>query len=451
MESVDIVERAKRSGIRLVRFLWCDNGGIIRGKSTHVGSLAQRLQNGIGITPAMQAMNMLDQLQPVEGFTAVGEVCMLPDPKTFVVLPYAPHTAAMLCDLVTLAGQPWPACQRTFLRRVVNAALDQGIRVQAAFEPEWSLARRADDGYVPADSSLCFSSIGFSTAAAVIDEVVAALESQGIDVEQYYPELGHGQQELSIRHAEPIRAADNHILYRETVRNVVATQGFLASFAPKPWRDQAGNGCHLHLSAWDLAAGTNLFFDARDAYHLSDLGYRFIGGVLHHLPALLALTCPSYNSYRRLQPGSWSGAYVCFGPHNREAAIRIVNGTRASQEATIHLELKSCDSSCNPYLALGGVIAAGLDGVARNLRPSEGQLVHVDPATLSEAERQQRGIARLPLRLNEALDALEQDEVLMNALGPELARAYLAVRRSEWRAFSQADEHFELVQHFYKY
>src|SRR5918992_847280 len=154
---------ARRAGIRLVRFLYTDNGGITRGKATHIDGLAKRLTDGIGLTVAMQAMNMLDQLQPVEGLGPVGEIRLVPDPHTFTVLPYAPHTAAMTTDMCTLAGAPWEACPRGFLKRQIAACAAAGLSVRAAFECEFTLAvRRPDGGFAPLDESLCFSTVGMT-------------------------------------------------------------------------------------------------------------------------------------------------------------------------------------------------------------------------------------------------------------------------------------------------
>jgi glutamine synthetase len=288
-----------------------------------------------------------------------------------------------------------------------------------------------------------------ATAAEFMDDVVGCLEAQGIAVEQYYPELGHGQQELSIRHAPAMDAVDNHLRLRETVRNVAARHGFVASLAPKPFPDQAGNGAHVHFSLWDRDGGRNLFFDAGDRLQLSRTGYQFIGGVLAHLPALLALTCPSVNSYRRLGPQRWSSAFTCYGPDNREAAVRVASPFQGREMSSINLELKASDCSSNPYLALGSLIAAGLDGIRRGLDPGEPLLV--DPATLDPAEREQRGIHRFPGDLGAALAALAQDEVLMGALGDLLSRSFLAVKRSEVAAFAAGDEEFELRHHFSKF
>lgn len=454
LDTTAVIHRAEEAGVRQIRFLYCDNGGIIRGKAAGRNSLRERMSGGIGLAVAMQAMNSLDQLQPIEGLGMVGEVRLVPDPRTFRVLPYTPHTAALLCDLVELDGTPWSICPRTFLRhQLENAHGEFGLTIMAAFEPEWTLARRTQDGsYTAIDDSLGFSTIGMTTPATLIDEIVAALEAQNLRVEQYLSELGHGQQEISIGPASALEAADNQLVYRETVRSVAWNQGLIASFAPKPFSTQPGNGSHLHLSAWAGDRGDmNLFYDRSDQYSLSQMGYYFIGGILAHLPALVALTCPTVNSYRRLKPGNWATAYSCYGPDNREAAVRIVSPLRGKESDTSNLEIRACDNTCNPYLALGGIIAAGLDGVRRKLHPGEDLKVLIDPNTLPADEREARGITRLPENLSLALDALEKDTLLTEALGSHLTRAYVAVKRSEVEAYAQKSEFFEIDQHFYKY
>ena len=171
--------------------------------------------------------------------------------------------------------------------------------------------------------------------------------------------------------------------------------------------------------------------------------------MLAHLPGLCGLTAPSFNSYHRIVPGYWAGAFTCWGFDNREAPVRVASPFRGAEEASTNAELKACDSSGNPYLSLGGLIAAGLDGIERELEPPEP--VDVDPAALSEAERVRRGIKPVPATQAEALAALAGDHVLTEALGPVLTEAYLAVRRSEWAAYSAGDAAFEQQGHFEKY
>ena len=462
--AADAVRKALRKAdsneLELVRFMYADHGGIIRGKSVARQFLPERMVSGIGHAVAMMAMSMLDSLQPVDGMGPVGEVRIVPDPDTLVPLPYAPGAGAMLADLVRPDGQPWEACARTFLKQAIAGLAAEGYALTAAFEPEFTLGRRERDPsggldrLVPVDDSLCYSLTGFHLSHDFVMDLVAALRAQSLQVEHYYPELGHGQQEMTIRYAPALRAADNHVLYRETVRGVSFRHGLWATLAPKPIPDQAGNGTHLHVSLTDIAADgtpgpTPVFADPADAYGLSQTGYYFIGGLLAHLPALLALTCGSVNSYRRLQPQFWSSAYAVWGMENREAAVRICALLRGDTTSSVNLELKPSDSSANPYLALGAVIHAGLDGIRGKISP--GRPVNVDPATLSGPEASELGVRRLPDSLSAALDALEADELLMNALVPLRATAYLAVKRSEAAAFAEHDAAWECFHHFTKF
>jgi glutamine synthetase len=443
------VRQADEAGLRLVRFLWCGNDGTVRAKASAMAGLEGRIRSGIGLTVAMQAMNALDQLQPVEGMGPVGEVRLLPDPATFRLLPYAPHVGALICDHVQLDGEPAPECQRCFLKRMDARLAEPGARLEVAFENEFSLAVQRDGQFLPIDSGLCFSTISATAAQDYVDDLVAALDEQGIGLEQYYSELGHGQHEISTPHRPALEAADEQLLVRETIRGVAARHGLIASLAPKPWPENAGNGCHIHFSLWDGDGSRNRFHDASAPDRLSTEGRSFIAGVLEHLPGLCGLTAPSFSSYHRIVPQFWAGAFVCWGHDNREAPVRVPSVFWGMEEASTNAELKAADASSNPYLAVGGVIAAGLDGLERGLEPPEP--VEVDPATIDEKEREARGIVRLPQTQQEALDALEADEVLTGALGPVLAGSYLTVRRSEWEAYSAGDAAFEQQGHFLKY
>jgi glutamine synthetase len=449
VDAAEVVRRADEAGLRLVRFLWCGNDGTVRAKASSLRGLENRIRTGIGLTVAMQAMNGLDQLQPVEGMGPVGEIRLVPDPATFRVLPYAPRLGAMLVDHVELDGEPAPVCQRSFLKRMEARLAERGAALEVAFENEFSLATVVDGQVVPIDSGLCFSTISATAAQDYVDELAAALEEQAIGLEQYYSELGHGQHEISTPHAPALRAADEQLLVRETIRGVAARHGLVASLAPKPWPDNAGNGGHIHFSLWDADGSRNRFHDSGAADGLSGEARSFVAGVLEHLPGLCGLTAPSFNSYRRIVPQYWAGAFVCWGHDNREAPLRVPSVFWGMEEASTNVELKAADASSNPWLAIGGLIAAGLDGLERGLEPPEP--VEVDPATLGEEERERLGIAAMPSSQVEALDALAGDGVLMDALGPVLAESYLAVRRSEWAAYSEGDEAFEQQGHFSKY
>jgi len=213
----------------------------------------------------------------------------------------------------------------------------------------------------------------------------------------------------------------------ETIRGVAHRMGLEVTMAPKPYLDQAGNGHHLHVSLYSLEDDTPALFDASGA--LSGAGSGFVAGILEHLPAVMAFTTPSPNSYQRIAPGMWSSAFACYGPDNREAALRIASPVAGVESATANVELKPMDVTANPYLALAAVLATGMDGMDRDLDP--GEPTTVDPATLSEGERASRGIYPLPASLDESLDALERDEVLIEALGEQLVRTHVAVGRAQ--------------------
>lgn len=444
-----VIEETKRADLRLVRFLYCDYGSVVRGKATHADHIRHRLNEGIALVTGQIAMNALDDLQAIEGMTAVGEVRIVPDPESFRILPYVPQTASMMSELQLLNGTPWDACPRSFLKRMIARAAGRSIRVETVFENEFFLARPQEGVWVPADQSRCFSTAGMDLQANFTIDLIGALAAQAISLEQALPEYGHGQQEISIRHSEALQAADDQIRVRETAKNIARKHEMKATFAAKPWPDQIGSGAHCHLSIWDTTNGENLFFDPGKPYGLSDLGRNWVGGILEHLPALVAITCPTVNSYRRLQPHAWASSYVCWGFDNREAAVRVPSSFRGRERATTNIELKTVDSTNNPYLAIGAIIAAGLDGIERHLDP--GPALDVDPGLLSDRERAQRDMARLPTSLEEALDNLEKDTVLLDALGQTLATAYITVRQSEASAYGKMPIEQEYREHFERF
>jgi glutamine synthetase len=377
----------------------------------------------------------------------VGEIRLMPDPTTFNVLPYSPREGRLLCDMQTLDGRPWDLCPRTFLKDMAARAEEHGLRIEAAFEYEFYLARDVDGQYVPADDSLCFASDGMDRQAGVIGAILDALDQQGLEPRQYYPELGPAQQELSINHAPVLQAADRQIAVRETVRGVSLQHGLVASFAPKPFANQAGSGCHVHLSFWE--GDRNAMYDPSGRLGLSARAQAFVAGVLAHLPGLLALTCPSVNSYLRLAPNMWSSAYTCWGPDNREAAVRVASPFRGREAASTNIEIKAVDASANPYLALGGLIAAGLDGLERQLDP--GEPLASNPEDLSASKRERRGIRRFPTTLHDALVELERDEVLIGALGDARAHEYIGVRRAEWQDLAEQPPERQIATYFRRY
>ncbi len=306
--SEDLVRRAEAAGTRIVRFLFCDYSGLVHAKAVHVSLLERKLREGIGSTLAQTALNVRDELIDIPEMPPVGEVRMVPDPATYTELPWAPGVAAVMCDLIARDRTPWFACTRSFLKRQVAAAAERGISVGATFELEFYLAHGAPDGdLLPLPRQTVYSTIGLDEHQPVMSAIVDALDARGVPVEGVINEYGAAQQELSVAPADPVAAADTEITVRDTVRGVALQHGYRASFAPKPFLDQIGSGGHLHLSLW--RDGRNVFHDPDAENGLSRAGRAFVAGLLEHLPGLLGVTCPSVNSYQRLQPDSWSGVH----------------------------------------------------------------------------------------------------------------------------------------------
>jgi len=444
-----VIDKATTAGVKLVRFLFSDTNGCVRGKCSSIATTARRFASGIGIARGTMAQNLLDQLQGDSGYGASGEVRLMPDLATFRLLPYTAASALVLCDLKETNGDSFAGCPRSFLKRQIQAAADLGFKISAAFEPEFMLGTSEAGEFKAIDKGLCFSSQSMNAADRFISRFYDCLERQNLEVEQYYPELAAGQHELSIKPAEALTAADNLLVYRETAYGVALELGLTATFIPKRTAEEAGNGCHLHLSLWN-EAGENLFYDQSAAQfgYLSETGRQFVAGVLSHMKALIAITCPSFNSYRRLKPRSWSSAYTCWGIDNREAAVRIPSLYCGEESQSCNMELKPCDATANPYLALGAVIACGLDGIRRKMNAPPA--VQGDPADLSDEEMKAFQVERLPQSLNAALTELEADLYLFKELGAELVNTYIVVKFSEVLAFSD-DEAFEYSTHLLRY
>ena len=438
----EIKQKLKDAGIKFVRILWCDNANVIRAKAAHIDFLEDYIKNGVGITVAQQALPvMYDAVVADTGLGPVGEVRLMPDWSTLTLLPYAEGHAQVLSDMVVSeTGKVWELCPRGFLRRQVKKLAEKGLDIRAAFENEFFLLRRNAEGTLePGDDSVFSATGAMNIHCAFINDLADALIAQGVSVEGYYPESGPGQQEVIIRYTDAIQSADHQIIYRETARGVANQHGVIASFLPKIFEDKAGSGCHINFSLWRKEK--NVSGDTEQPNGISREAGAFVAGVLEHLPALAAVTIPSKTSYRRIRPHFWAGAFRAWGHQNREAAVRVCKnpeGTRANR-----FEFKTADATANPYMALGSLIAAGLDGIQRRLDlPEE---VTVDPGLIPESERRAKGIDLLPQNLGEALDALGEDEVLLEAMGGTMAKAFLAVRHSEWKALKDLDLNEEVA------
>jgi len=438
----EVLQRAAAEDVELIRIVFVNNSGVPRGRVVDRETLPDVLDGGTNVTHAMQSFNALDRLAPEGRYGPAGEVRVVPDPDTFTVLPYDERAGLLLAELHDLHGEPWAAGPRARLRSYLDELAADGYEPALGYESEFYYRRETADGEtVPFGDSTCFSTEGMRRAHDVILDTVDALKAQGMGLAAYYPEYGPGQQELVVDHDTGVAAADDAVRFAETVRAVAADHGLDATFRPKPVPELPGSGRHLHLSLW--RDGENVLHDAGGdgPYPLSDEGRAFVGGLLAHAPALVAITAPTVESYDRLAPGMWASAYVCWGEDNREAVVRVPSVDGSAPEATTRVEFKPADNTANPYLAQLALVAAGLDGIERGLDP--GEPLNRDPGALTDHERAARGIERLPTTLAEALDALEADDVIAAAMGEELFGSYLEVKRSEWELSTDEDGEWE--------
>jgi len=405
-----------------VRFVFVDHAGIPKAKAVHRDGFEGRARAGVGLAKGVMALDPSGALHPESGLSPVGECRLIPDLSTLTTLPFARAQAMVSCDMTEPdAATPWEGCPRSALKRVLGQLAQRGYRSVASYEAEFYVW----DSEGPLDRTPYAGSYALSTAAEFVAELARALEQMGIRPEQCHAEVGQGNLELSVGEDEAVAAADKRVMVLETIRGVANRMGLETTMAPKPYLEGAGNGHHLHVSLYEDEAP--VLFDVSGA--LSSPGSGFVAGLLEHLPAIMAFTAPSPNSYQRLAPGMWASAYAAYGLDNREAAVRLASPAAGRESATANVELKPVDVTSNPYLALAAVLAAGMDGIERGLDPGEPTMV--DPATLSDEERVSKGIRPLPASPDEALDALEDDSALKEALGEPLVRTHVAVGRAQ--------------------
>ena len=426
-----IVPDLAARGVVAVATSFVDNSGISRVKSVPLDRLPALAAWGVGFSTAFDYFRFDDWVAAPPGGTApVGDQRIVPDLDRLVVLSAQPGWAWAPGDRFAQTGEPYELDSRLLLSRLVDDLATRRISVLSAIEIEWVVSLAGDE-YVPGAIGPAYGLARLTNASDYSRDVLVALAEQGVAVEQFHPEYADGQLELSIAPESPVYAADTSVLVRSTIRAVGVRHGLRTSFSPKVDAAGVGNGGHVHLSLG--RDERNLMAGGSGNFGLTDEATGFAGGILEHLSALLAIGAPSVASYLRLVPQHWAGAYACWGLENREAALRMVTGSRGSEDWAANLEVKCFDLHANPYLMLAGLLAAGTEGLDRGAHLPDP--VDVDPAALGEEALAARGITRLPTSLRESTDAFATDGVLGSAFGPRLVVAILAVRESELELF----------------
>jgi glutamine synthetase len=427
--------KLREHGVRGVVLSYVDTAGITRIKTVPTARLARAARWGVGMSTVFDVFLANDLMtSTAELGSPDGDLRLVPDLDRLVALAGQPGWAWAPVDRYTQDGEVWAACQRSFARAMVGRAAEAGLSFTMAIEVEWAIGRGDAEQFVPACTGPAYGMTRLIELSDYARDVLAALEDQGIEVDQLHPEYSDGQFEVSVAARDPLGAADDSVLVRQTIRAVSQRHGLRTSFAPSVVAGHVGNGGHVHLSA--RRDGRNLFTGGPGPHGLTAEAEALAAGILDLLPALLGIGAPTVASYLRLVPSHWAGAYSCWGHETREAALRLVTGNAGLAESAANLEVKSVDLAANPYLLVGVLIAAALDGVRRagTLPPP----VTGDPARFTAAELAERGIRRLPTTLDEATEALAAAGVLRTAMGDMLTDAVLAVRRAEAERFRDA-------------
>lgn len=425
----EVIERANEDDVKFISLQFTDVTGTVKSVDIPVGRLAIALEDGIWFDGSS-----------VEGFARIQESDMrlVPDADTYSVLPWSQperRRARIFCDIYTPDGTPFPGDPRGALKRVLARLDERGWKFNVGAEPEFFLLRRNGPDQihpVPHDVGGYFDFSASDEAQRVRAQLMLALDSMGLEVEMGHHEVALGQHEIDFRFSDALRAADNVATLKYTIRALAAQQGLVATFMPKPIYGINGSGMHTHQSIFD-ADGGNLFFSPEDPFRLSKVAYGFMAGQLEHARALAAVVAPTVNSYKRIVPGYEAPVYVCWAQINRSAMIRIPSHTQG-RDASTRAELRFPDPSCNPYLAFASMLAAGLDGINRELACPP-PVNNMNIFEMTDAELQAEGIQQLPGSLAEALKELEVDEVIKSALGSELYAAFTRAKWAEWDAY----------------
>ncbi|MGW2886164.1 glutamine synthetase [Streptomyces griseoruber] len=419
------------AGVHGIVLSYVDTAGVGRVKTVPATGLASAVAWGVGMSPVFDTFLANDHIVTTDVLGSPdGDLRLYPDLDRLVALAGQPGWAWAPVDRLTQDGERHPGCSRTFLRRIVaDAARDHDLAFRAAIEIEWTVGLDSAPAgeFVPATTGPAYGATRMVELSEYAADLLAACEAQGVTVDQIHPEYAPGQFEISVGALDPVAAADRSVLVRQTIRAVARRHGLRVSFSPAVAAEGVGNGGHVHLSAW--RDGRNLHSGGERRHGLTAEAESFAAGVLARLPALTAVTAPSPASYLRLRPSQWAGVFTAWGLETRESALRLVRGTTGRRGEQANLEVKPVDLAANPYLLLGCLIAAGLDGLAaRAALPEE---ITGDPARLAAEEAAAKGVRRLPTSLARAVEEFRADAVLRAALGPVLADAVTAVRQGE--------------------
>lgn len=428
-----VLRKARDMGVKFIRLWFTDILGSLKNVAITIEELEEALEEGVGFDGSA-----------VEGFTREEESDMIamPDPNTFAILPWRPKenaVARMICDIVKPGGKPFEGDPRYILKKNLKEAASLGYTYYVGPELEHFYFKSADNPE-PLDTGGYFDMTPLDLATDLRRETILAMEELGVGVELSHHEAAPSQHEIDFRYADALTMADSLMTYRLVVKEIALKHGVYATFMPKPLTGQNGSGMHVNISLFK--GDKNAFFDPKGQHGLSEVGKRFLAGILAHAREFTVVTNQWVNSYKRLMPGYEAPVYVTWAYTNRSDMVRIPTN-KPGKESAFRIELRSPDPACNPYLAFAVILAAGLEGLKSKKPLTLPPPADTNVSRLSNEERQKRGIQSLPRDLGEAIEIAEKSELLRKAFGEHLFTSFIENKKIEWEQYRSVVTDFE--------
>jgi glutamine synthetase len=456
-------ESLEKQGVRYCFSSFVDAHGVAKGKAVPIDHFDRMMRGSELFTGA--ALDGLGQ-GPHDD-----ELAVHPEPGAIVQLPWQPEVA-WAPGFLKYHGEPWPMCSRTVLQRQIDRAAKLGLQFNLGIECEVYIVRRNGSRIEPNnpfdnvpkaayDVQLTLENYGF------LDECVSAMNALGWEVHSFDHEDANGQFEFDFAYADVMTMADRFVLWRLMMKEIARKYGWEATFMPKPYANRTGSGAHFNMSLSDTKTGRNVCGDAKDprGCGISKIGYQFLGGIKKHAAAAVAVTCPTVNSYKRLiKSGSmtgytWAPVFISYGNNNRTHMLRIpklrpeIEGKASAHHgvylSAARLECRAVDPCVNPYVGAAMVLAAGLDGIEKNLDP--GDPIELNMYELSQKDLDKMGVKSLPSTLLHAIEAFAADPLSRDVMGDDLYRSYIDLKTKEWWNYHNAISEWEIDNYLTKY
>ena len=437
----DVYRFVKEKNVNFIRLQFTDIFGMIKNVEIPISQLEKALDN-----------KMMFDGSSIEGFVRIEEsdMYLVPDLDTWMVFPWPSgtgHVARLICDVHLANGEPFSGDPRGNLKRIIAEMKELGFTdFNLGPEPEFFLFK-LDANKQPTmelnDHGDYFDLAPMDLGENCRRDIVLELEELGFEVEASHHEAAPGQHEIDFKYADVLTACDNIQTFKLVVKTIARKHGLHATFMPKPLYGVSGSGMHCNVSLFK--DGENVFFDEGGERKLSETAYQFMSGVLDHVRGFTAITNPTVNSYKRLVPGYEAPCYVAWSAQNRSPLIRIP----ASRGMSTRVEVRSVDSSANPYLALAVILKAGLDGIKRKLTPPAP--VDRNIYEMKSEELKEHGIDTLPTDLDHALIALSEDPIIQDALGSHIYANFSEAKLQEWESYRITVHPWELERYMKMY